>query len=104
MSDIETEDRIELRNPDTKKKGRRIDPGMYEVLHRTALEVVPKAAPGITLEEYLDGMATQLPRAKGWDRSASATWYAMAIKLDLEAKGELKRINNKPPQRLVRAD
>ena len=96
------EDRIQLRNPDPKKKGPRIATDMYAVLQRTALAVVPKKAPGITLKEYIDEMATRLPKVKGWDRSTSASWYAMAIKLDMEARGELKRVNDKPPQRLIR--
>ncbi len=74
----------------------------YAIVHRTALAVLPKKAPGITLEEFLEEMATRLPKVKGWDPSASASWYAMAIKLDMEARGELKRVNKKPPQRIVR--
>lgn len=95
--------RIQLRNPDPTKTGPRIATGMYAALRRTALAVVPKKAPGITLTEYRALMETRLANATGWDPSASASWYAMAIKLDLEARGELKRVNDKPPQRLVRA-
>ena len=97
------EDRIQLRNPDPKKKMPRIARHSYALVHKTALAVVPKKAPGITLKEYLDEMATRLPKLRGWDRSTSAGWYAMAIKLDMEARGELKRVNDKPPQRLIRA-
>jgi len=96
------EDLIQLRNPDPKKKMPRMAKDSYAVVHRTALAVLPKKAPGITLKEFLEQMATRLPKVKGWDRSASASWYAMAIKLDMEARGELTRINQKPPQRIVR--
>jgi hypothetical protein len=47
-------------------------------------------------------MAKRLLRAKGWDRSLSASWYTMAVKLDLEARGEITRTGGSP-QRLVRA-
>jgi hypothetical protein len=47
-------------------------------------------------------MRARLPKTPDWDRSLSPGWYAMAIKLDLEARGELRRINTKPPQRLIR--
>ena len=97
-----TEDRIQLRNPDTTKKMPSIARDIYALARETVLAVVPKA-PGITLNEYLDEMARQLPRVEGWDPSASANWLAMAIKLDMEARGEIKRVNAKPPQRLVRA-
>ncbi len=97
------ETRIQLRHPDPKKKMPRLARDSYAVIHKTALAVVPKKAPGITLNAYLEEMKKRLPKVKGWNRAASAGWYAMAIKLDMEARGELRRVNNKPPQRLIRA-
>lgn len=47
-------------------------------------------------------MTTLLRNAREWDPSLSAGWYAMAMKLDLAARGELRRINTKPRQRLIR--
>ena len=94
---------IQLRHPDRTKKMPRMQKNDYAIAHRTALAVVPTRAPGITVEAYLAAMRTRLPKAKGWDSSKSANWWAMAIKLDLEARGELTRINDKPPQRLVRS-
>jgi uncharacterized protein DUF6958 len=93
---------IQLQHPDPTKRNARIAGDAYAVARRAALAIVPASEPGITLPAYLDEMAEKLPKAKGWDPSLSARWYAMAMKLDLEARGELKRINRKPPQRLVR--
>ena len=93
---------IQLRHPDPTKKTARIASDAYAVARRAVLSIVPATEPGITLNAYLAAVAAQLPKAKGWDPSLSASWYAMAMKLDLEARGELKRINRKPPQRLVR--
>ena len=93
---------IQLHHPDPTKKTARIASDAYAVAHRTVLAVVPKDAPGITLPAYLDEMEVELPKAEGWDLSLSPRWYAMAMKFDLEARGELKRINRRPPQRLVR--
>jgi hypothetical protein len=93
---------IQLRHPDPSKKTARIARDAYDVARRTVLAIVPVDEPGITLDDYLGEVAIRLPKAKGWDRSLSASWYAMAMKLDLEARGELKRVNRKPPQRLVR--
>lgn len=95
-------DKIQLRHPDPTKRAARIASEAYAVARRTVLAIVPAGEPGITLPTYLDEMAAKLPKAKGWDPSLSARWWAMAMKLDLEARGELKRINRKPPQRLVR--
>jgi hypothetical protein len=96
------DDRIQLRHPDASKKTATIASDSYAVARRTILALVPAEEPGITLNDYLAAVAAQLPKAKGWDPSLSASWYAMAMKLDLEARGELKRINTRPPQRLVR--
>ena len=93
---------IQLRHPGPTKRNARIASDAYAVARRTVLAVVPQNEPGITLPAYLDEMTVRLPKAKGWDPSLSPRWYAMAMKLDLEARGELKRINRKPPQRLVR--
>jgi hypothetical protein len=93
---------VQLRHPDPTKKNARIARDAYTVARRTVLRIVPATEPGITLNAYLAAVAAQLPKAKGWDPSLSASWYAMAMKLDLEAPGELKRINARPPQRLVR--
>lgn len=93
---------IQLRHPDPTKKTARIAPDAYAVARRTVLAIVPATEPGITLNAYLAAVAATLPKAKGWDPSLSASWYAMAMKLDLEARGELKRVNTKPPQRLIR--
>ena len=92
---------IRLRNPDPKKKGPRMAKTMYAVVHRAALATLPTRPPGLTLAEFRAALATRLDRTKGWDRSLSAQWYGMAIKLDLEARGELKRSGS--PQRLTRA-
>jgi hypothetical protein len=97
------EDRVQLRNSDPKKKMPRMAKSSYALARATALAVLPEKAPGMTLEEFLDKMATRLRKAKGWDRYASAPWWAMAIKLDMEARGEIKRVNTRPPQRLVRS-
>ena len=94
--------RIQLRNPDPAKKMPLMAQDQYELVRDTVLSVVPPEAPGITLEDYLAEMKRRLPGVAGWDPSVSANWWGMAIKLDMEARGELERINDKPPQRIVR--
>jgi hypothetical protein len=93
--------RIQLRNPDRDKKGARIPRDQYVIARRAALATLPAKAPGITLTDFREKMAKRLLRAKGWDRSLSASWYTMAVKLDLEARGEIRRLGGSP-QRLVR--
>ena len=53
------------------------------------------------LSLFRAALSDRLARAEGWDRSLSPSWYGMAVKLDLEARGEIKRTGS--PQRLLRA-
>jgi hypothetical protein len=96
------DERIQLRNPDPKKKGPRIARDQYAIARRVALATLPAKGPGMTLTDFRELMADKLKTAKGWDKAASASWYSMAIKLDLEARCEIKRIGD-GPQRLIRA-
>jgi hypothetical protein len=93
--------KVQLRNPDPKKKGPRMDTTTYAVVRKAALATLPAKGPGLTLEEFRGALAKRLRQTKGWDDALSAQWYGMAIKLDLEARGELKRSGT--PQRLIRA-
>ncbi|HTH71671.1 MAG TPA: hypothetical protein VL493_10370 [Candidatus Saccharimonadales bacterium] len=92
---------VQLRNPDPKKKGPRMDRATYAVVRKAALEILSTKTSGLTLEEFRGALAKRLGRTRGWDKKLSAQWYGMAIKLDLEARGELKRSGT--PQRLTRA-
>jgi Xaa-Pro aminopeptidase len=92
---------VQLRNPDPKKKGPRMAKTTYAVVRKAALATLSATAPGMTLAEFRAALAKRLDRTKGWDPTLSAQWYGMAIKLDLEARGELKRSGT--PQRLTRA-
>ena len=94
-------ERILLRNSDRRKKGARIARDQYDIARRAALATLPATGPGMTLTDFRERVARRLARAKGWDKDASASWYSMAIKLDLEARGEITRVG-KAPQRLVR--
>jgi len=93
--------KVLLRNPDPTKKGPRMAKTTYAVVRGAALATLPSKAPGVTLAEFRAALAARLGRTKGWDPSLSAQWYGMAIKLDLEARGELTRSGS--PQRLTRA-
>jgi hypothetical protein len=94
--------RIQLRNPDPTKKGARIGRDTYAIVRKVALATLPSKAPGMTLTEFRAKVSKRLLREKGYDQSKSPMWYSMAVKLDLEARGEIKRTGGSP-QRLVRA-
>jgi hypothetical protein len=93
--------RVQLRNPDPKKRGPRMAADTYAVVRAAALATLPRSGDGLTLEEFRTALAKRLLRTTGWDPALSARWYGMAIKLDLEARGLLTRTGS--PQRLHRA-
>jgi len=95
------DERIQLRNPDPTKKAPRMDRDTYAIVRKTALATLPAKEPGMTWTDFRDTVSARLLRTKGYDSKLNPWWYTHAVKLDLEARGEIKRVGNSP-QRLVR--
>jgi len=57
--------KVQLRNPDPKKKGPRMDKATYAVVRKAALATLPAKAPGMTLEEFRGALAKRLGQTKG---------------------------------------
>lgn len=95
------DERIQLRNPDPKKRAPRIGRETYAIVRKVALATLPATEPGMTWTEFRDTVSKRLIRTKGYDRALNPWWYTHAVKLDLEARGEIKRVG-RSPQRLVR--
>jgi hypothetical protein len=91
--------RVQLRNPVKGKTGRDVDRAKYELVRKELLAVVPTHPPGIALTDLKTRMVERVGKRL---RPGSHDWWTMAVKLDLEAAGELKRVGA-APQRLVRA-
>ncbi|WP_412062043.1 DUF6958 family protein [Rubrivirga sp. IMCC45206] len=87
-------DRIHARHPDPDKQGTTIDAAKYRAV-RDAIEA-----------ELADGpvMLSDLRRAVkariGDTFEGSVSWYVMAVKLDLEARGTIERVPRQTPQHL----
>jgi len=93
------EARVQLRNPVKGKTGPSVDRAKYEMVLKEILAALPKAPPGITLEDLKREMVKRVGKRL---RPGSHDWWTMAAKLHLEATGEIKR-TAAAPQRLVRA-
>ena len=93
------DERVEALHPDPKKKGTRISKEMYEAI----LDAVPGEEPGL---RFMD-LSREVDRQRAPERlfeNASVGWYTTTlVKLDLEARGLIKRVPGVSPQRLVRA-
>lgn len=81
--------------------GRSIPVEVYEEAKRAILESVPRDEKGITFPELLSLVRQRVPRQVFDGRNVN--WYATFVKLDLEARGLITRVQGSRPQRLVRS-
>jgi hypothetical protein len=93
--------RIQLRHPDRAKAGARIELWKYEAVKRAILHVVPRKAPGLPFAGLAAGVSRELTRAERL-KMGSIGWYTVSVKLDLEARGFLRRVPGVVHQRLIR--
>ena len=77
------------------KQGVNIDKSKYDMV-RQAIEEVLQAQPGITFSGLTDAVGERI----GDVFDGSVGWYVVSVKLDLEARGELERVDGRSPQRL----
>lgn len=73
----------------------------YEIYKKAILAAVPAAEDGITFKELPKRVKELLPKAK-LSELGSVTWHVTSVKLDLEARGLIRRIPGAKPQRLIR--
>jgi hypothetical protein len=89
-----------MRHPGAEKKPPRVDAARYAAMRVALLEVVPDDEPGVPFAALPKLVAEVLP--KQVFRGASIPWYVATVKLDLEARGLLRRVPGSRPQRVVR--
>ena len=81
------------------KQGVNIDKAKYDTV-RQAIEETLQAQPGTTFSELTD----EVSRRIGDVFDGSVSWYVVSVKLDLEARGVLERVDGRSPQRLRLVD
>lgn len=89
-------EKIQLLNPDPSKKGAVVDKYKYELVKKTILNILHEKGT-ISFKELMGEVVDRLENS--FDDSPS--WYCTAMKLDLEAKKEIKRVNQSSPQLLT---
>ena len=77
------------------KQGVNIDKSKYDMV-RQAIEEELRAQPGITFSGLTDAVGERI----GDVFDGSVGWYVVSVKLDLEARGVLERVDGRSPQRL----
>src|SRR5690349_5083457 len=94
-------DRIQTLNGNyARGGGKSIDAGLYAAVRRAILAAVPRGGEGALFRDLPDEVARRVPR--DLLRGRSAAWYTTTVKLDLEARGLIRRIAGATPQRLLR--
>lgn len=88
-------DTIMTLHPDAAKKGVKIEKAKYDLMRSAILAALKRngAMPFIELAALLDDQMQG--RFDG-----SVMWYCTTVKLDLEARGEIRRVPNAKPQRI----
>jgi hypothetical protein len=94
MSNTENKLKILTLNIDG-KKGVNIDKTKYDQVRDAILETV-KSKETITMAELSKALQQKLEN----EFDGKVGWYFMAVKLDLEVRGEIERVPNKSPQTL----
>ena len=85
------EDKIQLKHPDATKVAPRISTAKYDAVRAAILEVIDGDQVSVPFVGLADKVATLLAPAvlKGL---GSVGWYTTAVKLHLEANGEIERV------------
>jgi hypothetical protein len=102
MRTEQTRDRVTCRTPTPGKKPTRIAKWKFDLLRRAILSVVPRRGEGVRFSDLPALVADKLKKDERADLG-SLNWYTTTVKLELEVRGEIRRIPGSEPQRLVRS-
>lgn len=86
--------------PTPGKKPTRIDRWKYDAVREAIIKVVPAEHPGIAFKD-LAKLASKALTARNRKALGSIGWYVTTVKLDMETRGELRRLDGAKPQRLI---
>lgn len=94
-------ERISCRTPTPGKQPTSIPRWKFDLLRKHLLALVPPRLPGIPSRQIPALLKTRL-KASDLEALGSISWHVTTVKLELEVRGELKRIEGVSPQRLLR--
>lgn len=94
-------EKVLCRTPTAGKKPTRIDTWKFDTVRKAILAVTPQAEPGILFTDLTKKVAGKLSKADQ-AKIGSLMWYVTTVKLELEVRGELRRVRGVTPQRLIR--
>ncbi|HLF74424.1 MAG TPA: hypothetical protein VI524_08770 [Anaerolineales bacterium] len=90
-------DRIRTLHPE-KKQGVNISREKYEIIRKAIVSILRGKK-----EMTFMNLSREVEKELNGNFEGSVTWYVTTVKLDLEARGEIKRVPNSRPQLIRRA-
>ena len=94
-------DKTLCRNPDPAKSGVKIPTFKFDLIRSAIRQVVGEAGDeGFPLGELTAAVSGRLT-SQDKDRIGKLGWHMMAVKLEMETAGELRRVPKATPQRLI---
>lgn len=93
-------DKIEVENINSPHHKTRVDRAKYTAMRAALMQVLPEAAPGMTVAEAKAALLPHLDEGL-FPGGEKAGWWLKCVQLDLEAKGVIARAE-KPPVRLFK--
>ena len=97
----QAQDKVTCQTPTPGKRPTRIDRWKYDAVRKAILRVVPRRGEGLLFSELPARVEAAIPARERADLG-SMTWYTTTVKLDLEYRGEIHRVEGARPQRLLR--
>lgn len=86
------------RNPQAGRPYVRSD--KYQLVSRAVLELLPPSGEGHATEELVAALAHVLPPSL-FPTFASIRWFLTAVRIDLEARGQIQRVGRRKPARYI---
>lgn len=90
--------RLQHRNPQAGRPYVRSD--KYQLVSRAVLHLLPDSGPGLTAEDLVAGLANLLPPSL-FPGASSIRWFMTAVRIDLEARGQIQRVGPRKPARYI---
>ena len=91
---------VTCQTPSPGKLPTRIKKWKYDLVHNSVLKVVRSQDNGVEFRK-LPQLVKDTLNTKELQQLGSVPWYTTTVKLDMEVRGEIKRIPGSNPQRLI---
>ena len=96
----EVSEKVVCRTPTEGKAPKTIDKWKYDVVRRAILHILKAKPEGVPFSELAQMVGQNLSEYEK-QNLGSVDWYTTTVKLDLEVKGEIRRLDKVSPQVLV---